>query len=528
MPLLLAQPLHRDAKNRKVWVWGIALAVLIVYIAGISSQWWVGKDGALYLCLGRNLSRGLGYTLAGQAHTVVPPGYPAMLAGLMWVGAESFLAMNIVMAVMGLTTAAVAYFLLRQLVHPDWALLGACVFALSNELFQRSGEILADVPFTLLVLAGIALYLRGLRQQRPDRSGWEIGSLLLVGACWIRMAGFPLVVGAGIGLALSGWNKARRRSLANLAIVLLGCLATVGAFYYYARADSDPNGASYLSGIQYHAQSLSIWGRLTTPLQRIYEGSRDLSRLLIAQKMPGAICILLLVLPITIAMIRRIAIGDRVGPLAVIFYVGAMCAAMVRIRTRYLLPVSPLLVLYLLEGHLWISARLWKHRSKSVRTAVIAIAIVILGFNLVIIARNIVEKHSDNYATLQQNGKWRDLPATVEFLRNQKTGGSIIGEYAYAYLADMQRPALPKRLRYSKPSPEELGRLLRKWDVRFVAFNTRSELIPFYSALLQYVQRSGQAVFEHGDVLIYSIEQHSSPATQASQTTITESLPGTR
>ncbi len=417
------------------------MAVILTYALAVSPHWWVGKDGALYLALARNLVRGEGYTHAGQPHTLVPPGYPLMLAALMFVGADSFLALNVATGLVGIAAAGVCYLLLRELVHRDWALLLAGVFAMSNELLQRSGETLADVPFTLMLLGGLCLYARGLRIDRPDRRGWEVASLLLVACCWVRMAGLMIVGGAAIGLVISAWRTGRRRALMNLGIVVLGCLATVGAFYWFAEAHADPGAASYVGGLQDYVGRLSPGERLLMPFRRLYEGSRDFSRLLVVQKMPGYLCIPLLVLPVAGAMWRRIRRGDCVGPLTVAFYIGGMCAAMVRIRTRYLLPISPLLVLYFIEGWAWFAVRIRKEHREAARGVAVALAVVMVAFNCVKIVRNIVEKHSEGYAVRQQGGKWRELPAVVDFLRaNRPEGGIMIGDLAYGYLADIPAP----------------------------------------------------------------------------------------
>jgi len=502
----LEHPISWVARRRRWLAGALWVVVVAVYAAAISPHWWVGRDAALYLALGRNLARGQGYTIAGQAHTLVPPGYPAMLALLMRAGAGSFLALNVVMAAVGLTTAWVGYLLLCRLVHRDWALLLAVVFGLSNELLQRSGEILTDVPFTLVILTAFWLYARGLDGARPDRRGWEVASVLLVGGCWIRMASFPLVAGAAVGLLLSAWRTARRRALVNVAIVFLGCAATAGAFCWYASANADPRAASYIGGMRHYLRSLSLGQRLAMPFQRLYDGSRDLSRLVVIEELPGPLCLLLLSAPIVVAMVRRVRRGDWIGPLAVVCYVGAMAAAAVKIRTRYLLCVAPLLMLYLVEGYVWTSGRIWQGRTELPRVLAGALMFVMLCFNLVKVGRNIVEKHSADYEVAQQGGKWRELPATVEYLRRHRVAGkSVLGEHAYGYLADMPSPVIPRRLLSSRPDDERMGRLLADWNVAFVVINTRREMRPFRSALWRYARRAGSAAFRYGDVLVYAV-----------------------
>lgn len=501
----LQRPVAAVSARRRLWRWAIVAIIIAVYLANLSPHWWVGKDGALYLCLARNMVRGNGYSMAGEAHTLVPPGYPAMLAGLMSLGADSFLAMNLVMGLAGLAVALAGYLLLRQVIHRDWALLVAGAFAICNELIQRSGEVLTDVPFTLLILSGMWLYQRGLRRDRPDRSGWEIASVLLVASCWIRMAGLPLAGAAAVGLVLSAWKSGRRRAVLNLLIVVVGCVLTVSFFTYYAKSHAGHSAASYVGGLGHYVQSLSGSERLAMPARRVYTASRSLSRFLFTQKPPGYVCLVLMVVPVLMAMVRRVRRADWIGPLAVACYIGGMCAAMVEVETRYLLPVGPLVMLYLVEGWTWILQRFARAKVRVLVSVAGGLLVVMAATNMIKAGRMIVEKHQDDYARTQQGGKWRDLQPTVEFLSSRDEPGAVLGDYAYGYLADRQVPSLSRRLRFSQPSESQLRELLQRWNVRFVVLSTRGEPRPFHLALEAYLARFGPAAFVSGDVKVYFV-----------------------
>ncbi len=63
------------AWRRLAWA---GVAVLCLACAG--PRWQMDPDGGLYLMLGENLARGEGYTLFGEPHAFVPPGFPLFLA----------------------------------------------------------------------------------------------------------------------------------------------------------------------------------------------------------------------------------------------------------------------------------------------------------------------------------------------------------------------------------------------------------------------------------------------------------------
>jgi len=107
--------------------------------------------------------------------------------------------------------------------------------ALSNhahEAFRLSGAQLSDVPFFAVVTVGLWLYVTSL----PRRGRYfEIASLLLIGACWVRVAGIPLALGAGLGLIWQAPRTLRRRAIANGALVLIGVVVTVALFVWRDR-----------------------------------------------------------------------------------------------------------------------------------------------------------------------------------------------------------------------------------------------------------------------------------------------------
>ncbi len=60
--------------------WLIFMLLACAYAAGFTGVWRIGSDASLYMSLGRNLARGLGYTYQGEAHNWVEPGLPLVIA----------------------------------------------------------------------------------------------------------------------------------------------------------------------------------------------------------------------------------------------------------------------------------------------------------------------------------------------------------------------------------------------------------------------------------------------------------------
>ena len=530
---ILQRPIPWISRRRRTWAGVLIGTILAVYALSLSDHWYIGHDSALYLCLGRNLARGEGYTLAGQPHAHVPPAFPMLLAALMRLGLGSFLAMNVVMGLLGLASAAAAHAVLRQLVHRDWAMVLTAVFALSAVMVQTSGEILSDVPFMLLVLTAFWLYLRGLRRTDPRRGGWEVAALLLVAACWFRIAGLPLVAGAVLGLLIACWRRAGSRAALSLAIVGIGILATFSIFEPAYLEAARSGGATYAGMLTHQPASfLSKW--LIGPIQHLYASSGQLSRLYLspAVRLPGPLSMLLLVLPVLAAMIRRCRRMDTLGPVAVFFYVAALSFILKEIRTRYMLPIMPLLLVYLLEGYLVVGGALLRRwRQDRLAAVPMALAVVIIACNVPLVGRLILQKSDSvnaiarkvplvarlieqdgDYEWAQQKGLWQDQYRAAVFLKTVADPGTVIlADYPVAYLADLPCPAVSPQLLKADLTGPQVDELLARHRIAYFVFdpqdkaNPPDKTNPPGKAINDHLAATTNPIFTSGRLRMYKV-----------------------
>ncbi|MFC1834455.1 ArnT family glycosyltransferase, partial [Thermodesulfobacteriota bacterium] len=136
-----------------------ALVCALGFCLIVNSSWNATSDSALYLSLAESLADGQGYRFNGEHHTLVPPGFPSLLAEVVRSFGDSFLAYRTAMAVMGLLTAAAGYLFLLRLVGPDAALLIGGLFGVNHVLLHFSTFTLSDVPFALFSLIGLCAAL---------------------------------------------------------------------------------------------------------------------------------------------------------------------------------------------------------------------------------------------------------------------------------------------------------------------------------------------------------------------------------
>lgn len=507
---LLSQPIEFISRHRRVYQLCAAALIAAIYAAAINSFWWIGTDSGLYLNLARSLQRGEGYSLCGAANGHVPPLFPAFVAGLQMLGLESYLALNAAMCAVGLATILCSYFLLQSLVHRDWALAITVTMALTQEMLQRSGEILTDVPFMLLLTLAMLLYYRGLRPKATasdaseeshaspsqGRWSWIVASILLIAACWIRVTGLAIVMGVGLGLLLTARRESRlsRRGLLqqwpamlNLGILLAGVTLTLAVFYPAYKAATATSAGSYVNMLERPGWSL-YYRLIVNPANSLFGGAGQLSRLLTSQG-PGkvddsylaqALCVVLFVLPVAAGLIGRLRRGDYIAPLAVCCYTGAHMMTATIIRTRYFLPIAPLLLVYWLEGvspALRALPGLARGLSNQKKTSVAGVMALILlgvmaGMNLPKIARLIHTKHASDFYARIDNGKWRSEYELAQVLRQQKVHGNILSNQALSQLADIPAPHLSTRIFRNPLAESKLREILSRFNIELIVIDT--------------------------------------------------------
>jgi hypothetical protein len=170
----------------------LAALVLVSFCLIISSSWNATPDSALYLSLGESLARGEGYVFNGEQHTMVPPGFPTMLAFAARSCGNTFLCYRTFMALVGLLAAGAGYLFLSRYCGPGIAFVVGGVFAVNHALLHNSTFVLADIPFALFTAVALNATLSAAR-----------GRSL---AIWIIIAGLlvsllPLIRINGLGVA---------------------------------------------------------------------------------------------------------------------------------------------------------------------------------------------------------------------------------------------------------------------------------------------------------------------------------------
>ena len=233
-------------RGRRLVVWSL---IVLVYVIGVSPMWWPRSDSALYLSLSHSLAEGRGFVHNGQAHTLVTPGLPLVLAGLEKAFGPGYWAGNLFTVLCGLGAVAMVYLSVRRLGDDSIAFAVAVVTALSYPFYSNSHRILTQIPFVLVFWGMFYACLR-----RRAGSAWWLAAVALLSllSIVIRAPGLLLVGPLGVGLFFNGDRSGGARRLRWCSAAMLGPMFIIaGAMLAHSWAASDrlPGYLDYAFGV---------------------------------------------------------------------------------------------------------------------------------------------------------------------------------------------------------------------------------------------------------------------------------------
>jgi hypothetical protein len=240
---------RRDAVVERPWLQAAALAGLhvILALAVFDPTPHTGGDNAAYLSLGRSLLQRHAYLELWDPltppHTQYPPVFPAVLGLLQALGLDSWVAFKLLIVAFSALAVALTYRWLRAWHSAGLALAVTLVVAVSPGVLDLAHWVLSDVPFWALATgalwawaladgsAGEAGGVPAAGSTREEGGGATsrfkvvaVAALVTLLAYFTRSAGLPLVVAAGLRLAL-------RRRWRDLAVTV-GIIGVPAALWW--------------------------------------------------------------------------------------------------------------------------------------------------------------------------------------------------------------------------------------------------------------------------------------------------------
>jgi len=388
-----AQPQIDEPRRRSVVLW-FALAIVVLYAAGVNGYWRFQRDSALYMGLGRTLAETGEFAFNDRPHKLAPPGLPVVLAGVYATCGESFLAMNLLVTTMGLGCIALAWLIFRRMgLTPRQ--LAACLllFGFSRTLYFYSTHVMSDVPFLLVALAALYCGMRAREDEGRTTWAWATGAALAgVAACSIRPIGpaVPIALVAALWLRRGGWQRWKHNIAASLLVAGPALLYTLLWEWRCSQVTGGAHPPAIQAFIVERLATLPLWILSRVPDLIVATGEVVLGK---DAGLAGGIPICILVAVGLVQSVRR-----RFWALTVY---GLLCTAATLVGApgdRYLLPALPALLVWLVLGAdgviYWLAdVRRKMPRAKLERVARVLLVLVVL-LNVGRIGKVVVEARS--------------------------------------------------------------------------------------------------------------------------------------
>jgi len=360
------------------------------------------EDTHCYTGLAQSLRVNGTYVFNFVPHTIYPPGFPVLLAGLSWLaGSLPLDSYPLFMRFIGFATALcilMGYILVRRHTSPWWGLAYVLLVGFSSSVVIASTRFIgSDVPYTLTSLAAVLLF-EFVPSPPPERPGakliaiYVLLALLLPASLSIRAIGRAMLLALALQLMVSSIRTRRWPSLALVAVLLLGATEQA-AWSFWAKAHT-PRLApgeynySYESDIwkkdPHHPDlgTATLVDLAVRPVVRMAQESSHFAQCFNGNRwitpLPYSMLVAVpAVLVITGWCCAILAPGAGFMPYYFLTYMGILLVWPFDQGIRYIFPVLPLFFIYAWTG--WRHIRQWSADCpRKVRLGVIVLSAVML------------------------------------------------------------------------------------------------------------------------------------------------------
>jgi len=493
----------------------IIFAAALLYAAGLSPYLQGGGDDIYYLTVAKSLLEGKGFAsghlVGNPPDTYHTPFFPVLLAGLYRFFPNDYVLLKLASLVPMLIAIYLVFRLALEYVSPRQATIISLLFALNPLVFRSTHDILNEPLFIVLSTAAL-LCLKRYNETR-SYDGWPFwGSILFASASYYtRSMGIPLLMTAVLYfLVQKKWKKALLigSGIALLVAPWLVRQALLGpsselqltyAPFYFAQDPTDPySPAVTLTGLALRVLRKGT-GYLVRELPALITFSDFFDGVSLAYFQPIFLLImtlgLFLSMPVLVGYLRSV----RQGRLLLALYVPLYFAPLVTCSfssPRFLVPLSPLLLLFLVEGMMSLPMHRWS------RLAVV----VIIAITLISDGAELRRSHAVEVPT---QGEWQ----LVEWMKENSSPDTVLmgGPIGILYL-HTGRQGVPL---WGKLTQQEILDRIQRYGVDYVSLYSDADYSQDAASaqtarnLTELIQNHVDRfvlVCENEDVALYSVE----------------------
>lgn len=466
-PQTRAAPQPLTSRHIGIWLAIASTAIAVLWGALINPYWVPSGDGDAYVAVARNLVKAdtfaRGFTYNGEPFRIAPPGWPLVLSMLIRISAE-FWFIKLSMMLMMLGSLVATYLIAIRYVSPRVA---AGVIVLTALLQPVYTMVIFTHTEALFCLIGSWMLYFAMRIREGERGRGLVWAILGLGlaASLVRWTGplhGPLV--ASILLSFGFWRRPNARWItvgALAAVMGLTLYGTYGGVQWLTRMSTPPYGNVDLSPLTTTQSTQELppenFEAMAPSLSSEEEGEPMSEQMALRVAEAGHWYSWLLWQPNRFLHVAArkgsvlVHVGDYVAlavgwaviglliytaagsarrgdllPLAVVCYGLALTVLWDNINSRYLVPIAPLILLFVIVALQRLDVRMvrWPRR------AVGAIAWVFVGtialVNGSLWGIEVTVAHADDFYETYEAGANAELIAICDYLRTHATHGENI------------------------------------------------------------------------------------------------------
>ncbi len=414
----------RSGLNKNIF-WILLAVYTVLSLLLFDPKLFTGGDNAVYINLAQSLVQGKGYknlNLPGEpGHTQYPPGFPALLGLVMLIFGESVLAMKFFILACGLA-AFYLFYLICLRIFKERYYLAAAAYILVPVFIIYNHWILSEIPFLLCNLAALYLFMRA----EDGKKGFYYPAFACAYfAFFIRTTGIALIGAVFLTLLV-------RKRYKELGIFLGGFVILFIA--WQVRNSHYPQTGGYLDQFlakYYYKPELGRIG-IVDFLVRIVNNFVFYFFTVIPQSLFAAVTGRVLLIALGVLSLALLVAGfivrRRTWSIIEFFLLFGLAVLLVWPEVwssdRFLLPILPVLVIYILLGLTSLRSRLAYALPAVAAFFILANLWAMLAMAQTAVADNLKYLRGDRYAGYSTD--WRRYFEAIAWIKKNVPGDQVI------------------------------------------------------------------------------------------------------
>uniref|UniRef100_A0A7V1EIL3 Glycosyltransferase RgtA/B/C/D-like domain-containing protein n=1 Tax=candidate division WOR-3 bacterium TaxID=2052148 RepID=A0A7V1EIL3_UNCW3 len=416
------------AKNKEFKIWLFFLIYTTLSALLFDPKLFTGGDNAVYIILAESITTGKGYKniyLPEQPpHTQYPPGFPLLLSIPILIFGKNIILLKLMIFLTGLGSLLFFYLIIKEY-FKEYSKIFTLVYLSIPIFINYNHWILSEIPFLFFSLGAIYFLLKFCHKRQL--SIFLVATFFAIYAFFIRTAGISLI----LGFVLFSIIKKEYKYLIIFLILFL-----IFFIPWEMRNASIPDNTGYIKQLlakNPYQMELGTVG-FSDFMRRIWDNlllysftilPSTILPILNYKFLPGLSGLIFMLFTITgfILRLKKFTILETYF----IFGIGVLLAwPGVWSSDRFLLPLIPLVLIYIFSGLIWIQNRL---KIKNFALVILGLLIVLNVISIIPQAKTAVSQNLDYMKGNRFAGytiDWRRYFEVIDYIRKNIPEDRII------------------------------------------------------------------------------------------------------